>query len=115
MSQHEHAEDTIFWSLKHSTQFAARRRTLDLFIASPAAGLESSYYSWIDNTPEVWNNVLAVLEKHDPKSIVINDDAEVAFAGGMHAGELEEIKKRLGTKWEGRFVSETGVGMEFGK
>ncbi|CZR62103.1 uncharacterized protein PAC_12000 [Phialocephala subalpina] len=114
MSQHEHAEDTIFWSLKHSTQFAARRRTLDLFIA-PAPGSPSSlsYYSWIDNTPEVWDNVLEVLEKHDPKKIVINDDAEVAFAGGMHAGELVEIKKRLGKKWEGRFVSEAGVGVEF--
>ncbi|KAF8857241.1 hypothetical protein BDZ45DRAFT_624057 [Acephala macrosclerotiorum] len=113
ISQHEHAEDTIFWSLKHSTQFAARRRTLDLFIAHPAPSLESSYYSWIDNTPEVWDNVLEVLENHDPKSIVINDDVEVAFAGGMHAGELEEIKKRLGRKWEGRFVSEAGVGVEF--
>ncbi|KAE8445227.1 hypothetical protein EG329_013599 [Mollisiaceae sp. DMI_Dod_QoI] len=112
MSQHEHAEDTIFWSLKHSTQFAARRRTLDLFLASPAPGLQSSY-SWIDNTPEVWENLLDVLEEQNPGKVVINDDVEIAFAGGMHAGEFMEIKKRLGRKWEERFVSEPMVGVEF--
>ena len=111
MSQHEHSEDTVFWSLKHATQFGARRRTLELYLASPAPGLQSSY-SWIDNTPTVWTELKSVLEHQNPASIAINVDAEIAFSSGMHAGELVEIQKQLGEKWTSKFVAEPMIGVE---
>jgi len=112
MSQREHAEDTIFWSLKSSTQFAARRRTIQLFFASPKPSTPSSY-TWIDNTPLVWEELLSVLEIQNPKTIAINVDSDIAFSGGLHAGEIQEIIARLGLKWAKRFVPKPIVGVEF--
>jgi hypothetical protein len=112
MSQREHAEDTIFWSLKSATQFAARRRTVQLFIASPLPGTPSSY-TWIDNTPSVWEELISVLEKQNPKSIAINVDPDIAFSGGLHAGEIDEMITRLGLDWVKRFTSRPMVGVEF--
>lgn len=54
-----------------------------------------------------------MLEEQDPRSIAINVDAEIAFSGGMHAGELVEIQKQLREKWQRRFVAEPMVGVEF--
>jgi hypothetical protein len=112
MSQREHTEDTIFWSLKSFTQFSARRRTIDLFIANPTPGTPSAY-SWIDNTPDVWVKLLEVLESQDPETVVINVDSDIAFSAGLHVGELQEMEKRLGKKWKDRFVKEPMVGVEF--
>lgn len=115
MSQHEHTEDTIFWSLKAFTQFSARRRTVDLFLSSPLPSdpMKKTHYSWIDNTPKLWDELSRVLEEQDPKTIVVNVDADIAFSAGLHVGEMEEMKKRLGKKWTGRFVREPMVGVEF--
>jgi hypothetical protein len=112
MSQREHAEDTVFWSLKPSTVFAARRRTIQLFLASPNLSTPSSY-TWIDNTPLVWEELLSVLEAQDPKTIVINVDADIAFSSGLHAGEIQEITSQLGPKWTKRFISKPMIGVEF--
>lgn len=111
MSQREHAEDTIFWSLKQATQFAARRRTIQLFIAKPTNGTPSAY-TWIDNTPEVWTSLISVLEQQDPSSIVINVNPDIAFSGGLHAGEIQEIASKLGQEWVERFVLRPMVGVE---
>jgi hypothetical protein len=61
----------------------------------------------------VWINLLSILEQQDPSSIAINVDAEIAFSGGMHVGELVEIQKQLGEKWQERFVAEPMIGVEF--
>lgn len=94
MSEREYAEDTAFWSLKPATTFSARRRTVHLFLASPKPGTLSAY-SWIDNTPTVWKDLTSILEAQNPKTIVVNVDSTIAFAGGLHVGELEEMKRRL--------------------
>jgi hypothetical protein len=112
MSQREHAEDTIFWSLKSATQFAARRRTVQLFIASSLPGTPPSY-TWIDNTPSVWEELISVLEEQNPKSIVINVNPDIAFSGGLHAGEIDEVIARLGVDWVKRFTLRPMVGVEF--
>ncbi len=112
MTQREYAEDTAFWSLKHATQFSARRRTINLFIASPLPGTLSAY-TWIDNTPLVWDSVSSILEAQNPKSIAVNVNSNVAFSSGLHVGELEEIRKRLSRKWTERFVVEPMVAVEF--
>lgn len=112
MSQKEYAEDTVFWSLKYATQFSARRRTTQLFLAN-ATGSAQSVYSWIDNTPEVWDNLLKVLETQNPTTIAVNIDADVAFSSGMHFGELQEIKDRLGEGWAARLVNEPMIAVEY--
>ncbi|TVY36115.1 hypothetical protein LOCC1_G006074 [Lachnellula occidentalis] len=112
MSQKEYAEDTVFWSLKSATQFSARRRTVDLFLAN-AIGDASFAYNWIDNTPEVWSELRSVLEAHNVSSIAVNADTDISFSSGLHAGELEKIVQELGPKWENKLVVEAMVGVEF--
>ncbi|TVY89696.1 hypothetical protein LAWI1_G004574 [Lachnellula willkommii] len=112
MSQKEYAEDTVFWSLKSATQFSARRRTVDLFLAN-AVGDASFAYNWIDNTAEVWSELRSVLEAHNVSSIAVNADTDVAFSSGLHAGELEKIVQELGPEWEKKLVVEPMVGVEF--
>jgi hypothetical protein len=112
MTQREHAEDTVFWSLKKAEQFAARRRTLQLFLAKPTPGTPSSY-TWIDNTPTVWTELLSILKAQDPASIAINVDPDIAFSSGLHVGELGEIIEHLGKKWTQRLVAVPMIGVEF--
>jgi hypothetical protein len=112
MSQKEYAEDTVFWSLKSAKQFSARRRTVNLFIANPTKGTPSSY-TWIDNTPQVWVDILDVLEKQNPSKIAINADEGSAFSSGLHVGEFGVFKSELGVKWAERFVVERMVAIEF--
>ncbi|TVY56813.1 hypothetical protein LCER1_G002489 [Lachnellula cervina] len=112
MSQKEYAEDTVFWSLKSATQFSARRRTVDLFLAN-VVGDASFAYNWIDNTPEVWSELRSVLEAHNVSSIAVNADTDVSFSSGLHAGELKKIVKELGPEWEKKLVVEPMVGVEF--
>ncbi|KAI1436460.1 putative lipoprotein [Xylaria sp. CBS 124048] len=105
MSQREYAEDTVFWALKGAAQFSARRRTTHLFLASPSAGAASAY-TWVDNTPGVWDDLRAILEAQQPRSIALNTHSEIAFASGLHAGELNAVSAALGDVWAGRFVLE---------
>ncbi|CAG8979828.1 hypothetical protein HYALB_00002600 [Hymenoscyphus albidus] len=112
MTQKEYAEDTVFWSLKSATQFFARRRTVDLFIANASPGTKSSY-NWIDNTNEVWTELLDILESQNISRIAINADEGSAFSSGLHVGELEMLKEKLGKGWVEKFVVERMVAVEF--
>ncbi|KAI1750535.1 xaa-Pro aminopeptidase family enzyme [Xylaria castorea] len=111
MSQREYAEDTVFWALKNAVQFSARRRTTHLFLASPKNGAPSAY-SWIDNTAAVWADLRDVLAEQEPRSIALNTHSEIAFASGLHAGELDTISSALGEEWADRFVLEPMLPVE---
>ncbi|PSS05282.1 putative lipo protein [Coniella lustricola] len=111
MSQREYAEDTVFWALKSFTQFSARRRTTQLFLANATNGAPSAY-SWIDNTPLVWSELKAVLQDQQPRSIALNTHSELAFSGGLHAGELNAIEAALGLEWTDKFVLEPMIAVE---
>lgn len=111
MSQREYAEDTVFWALKEATQFSARRRTTHLFLADPAGGAPSSY-SWIENTDAVWEDLRRILAAQKPRSIALNTHPEIAFSGGLHAGELDAVVKGVGEEWKDRFVLEPMLGVE---
>ncbi|ORY55703.1 putative lipo protein [Pseudomassariella vexata] len=112
ISQREYAEDTVFWALKEATQFSARRRTTYLFLAHPTNGAPSSY-QWIENTPLVWDELTSILETQQPATLALNDHAELAFSGGLHAGERDAIFSALGSsKWTGKFVLEPMLGIE---
>ncbi|KAL7621697.1 hypothetical protein AAE478_009024 [Parahypoxylon ruwenzoriense] len=110
MSQREYAEDTVFWALKESTQFSARRRTTHLFLAAPLNG--SISFSWIDNTPAVWVELRRILGTQQPCTIALNTHSEIAFAGGMHAGELDAVLAGVGDEWRDRFVLEPMLAVE---
>jgi len=110
MVEKEYAEDTVFWSLKSSTQFSARRRTVSLYLAN-ATGSPS--YVWIDNTPFVWKSLLSVLEKENPETIAVNIDSDIAFSSGLHAGELENVMGNLGPWWGERLVNKPILAVEF--
>ncbi|KAG9233336.1 hypothetical protein BJ875DRAFT_403221 [Amylocarpus encephaloides] len=112
MSQKEYAEDTVFWSLKSANQFSARRRTVNLFIANPAEGTPSKY-TWIDNTSQVWDDIILVLEEQKPAKIAINADEGSAFSSGLHVGEMGIFKEKLGYRWAERFVIERMIAIEF--
>ncbi|KAL5316714.1 hypothetical protein ACEPPN_015764 [Leptodophora sp. 'Broadleaf-Isolate-01'] len=112
MTQREYAEDTAFWSLKSATQFSARRRTVNLYIANPTPGTPSAY-TWIDNTPSVYTSIASILTAQNPSKIAINTHANIAFSSGLHVGELAEMKQNLGEKWTSRFVDRPMVAVEF--
>ncbi|KAB5578131.1 putative lipo protein [Coniochaeta sp. 2T2.1] len=106
LSQREYTEEIAFWSLKQATQFSARRRTTDLFLADPKPGVKA-HHSWVTMTPErdLWPELRAILDSEKPDSIAINADPDISFASGMHAGELERVRDGLGDKWADKLVS----------
>lgn len=98
--------------MKHAEQFSARRRTLSIFFADDSfEGCES--HTWIDNTPQVWSNLHNVLRFCDPRSIAINVDSDIAFSGGLHAGEYEKLLAEIPLPWKTRFVSTPLVAVEY--
>ncbi|TGJ84671.1 hypothetical protein E0Z10_g4111 [Xylaria hypoxylon] len=123
MSQREYAEDTVFWALKDAVQFSARRRTTHLFLASPKNGAQNAY-SWIDNTAAVWADLRALFAEQQVSVSVsfiipfdmsrepLNTHSEIAFASGLHAGELDTISAALGEEWTDRFVLEPMLPVE---
>ncbi|KAJ3560833.1 hypothetical protein NPX13_g9171 [Xylaria arbuscula] len=111
MSQREYAEDTVFWALKDAVQFSARRRTTHLFLASPKYGAKNAY-SWIDNTAGVWEDLRNLFTEQQPRTIALNTHPEIAFASGLHAGELDTISSALGEEWADRFVLEPMLPVE---
>lgn len=111
ISQREYAEDTVFWALKDWEQFSARRRTTQLFLANANNGSPSAF-SWIDNTPLVWSELKSILAEQQPQSIALNTHAELAFSGGLHAGERDAIEAALGEEWADKFVLEPMVAVE---
>ncbi|KAI3396662.1 hypothetical protein diail_11839 [Diaporthe ilicicola] len=111
ISQREYAEDTVFWALKDFEQFSARRRTTQLFLAN-ATGDSPLSYDWIDNTPLVWSELRAILADQQPRTIALNTHTELAFSGGLHAGERDAVQAALGDEWADRFVLEPMVAVE---
>jgi len=112
MTQREYAEDTAFWSIKCATDFSARRRTVHLFFADAAEGLQTAY-KFVDNTLGVFDDLRDVLDQHQPKTIALNVDPAIAFAGGLHVGLFAEIDEQLGLRWSERFVSVPLVAVEY--
>jgi hypothetical protein len=114
MSQREHAEDTIWWSIKNATAFDSHRRTVVLFHTNSqeTAGLPNPIV-WIDNTDQVWPELKATLEKYKISRIIVNTDQDIAFAGGLHVGEHEALLSELGEEWARKFVNEPMFAIEY--
>ncbi|KAJ4479303.1 hypothetical protein J3R30DRAFT_3657308 [Lentinula aciculospora] len=114
MSQREHAEDTIWWSIKNATDYDAHRRTVLLFHTNGSA-LEGrpNPIKWVDNTGQVWPELLQTLINFNPRRIAINVDENIAFGGGLHVGEYDTISRALGPEWIQRMVNVPLLGIEY--
>lgn len=114
MSQREHAEDTIWWSIKNATDFDVHRRTIVLFHTNTSS-LEGqpNPLIWVDNTGQVWPELGQVLEQFDPRYIALNVDRDIAFGGGLHVGELADLQDHLGPKWMERTVNVPMLAIEY--
>lgn len=114
MSQREHAEDTIWWSIKNATDFDAHRRTVLLFHTNKSSLKgQPNPLKWVDNTGQVWSELLQVLEDFNPGRIAINVDQDIAFAGGLHVGEYEAIQQALGSEWMQKTVTIPMLAIEY--
>lgn len=98
--------------MKTFEQFSARRRTTSIFFANPKGDGPSSY-TWVDNTPDVWTKLREVLEEHDPYSIAVNVDSQIAFSSGLHAGESMLLIQELGSPWKDRLVAVPMIAVEY--
>ncbi|KAJ3556725.1 hypothetical protein NM688_g1864 [Phlebia brevispora] len=100
MSQREHAEDTIWWSIKDATEFAPHRRTVVLFHTNSSSLTgHPNPIRWVDNTGQVWPELRAILRTYQPDRIAVNTDRNIAFAGGLHVGEWDALHEQLGDSW----------------
>ncbi|KAM3539335.1 hypothetical protein ARSEF1564_007755 [Beauveria bassiana] len=121
--QRQYAEDTVFWSLtpnSFSVRAAAppcssmRRRRPAPQTTTPSLPTSSTF---VDNTPQLWNDVRRVLAWHDPARIAVNAHPEIAFASGLHAGELAPARRGLGDAWADRCVLDATpmLAVEYGR
>jgi hypothetical protein len=56
-------------------------------------------FTWVDNTPNIWDLVRDTLHARNPTTVQVNLDSEVVFGGGMHAGELSKVVEALDVEW----------------
>ena len=68
---------------------------------------------WTDNTGDVWPELLATLEQLNPERIILNTDENIAFAGGLHAGELAVLQRELGERWMKKTANEPMLAVEY--
>ena len=136
----EYNEDPVFSSIVAPTTFAARRRTIYVFVdRGPGAGVErlalggtsqggiytavrsqrSVSGSWLAaNRAEIgedeqWLVLKEVIEQRKPERIAINISRGWAFADGLSAGEYELMREMLGEPWTSRLVREEGLAIDF--
>ncbi|KAH9943261.1 uncharacterized protein BXZ73DRAFT_74254 [Epithele typhae] len=117
-SQRELAEDTLWWSVKDATEYAAHRRTVLLFHRNSSSALvpgrpNTNPLRWVDNTGVVWPELRAVLAALAPRRIALNTDRDVGAAGGLHVGEYEALAGGLGGRWMERTVNEPMLAIEY--
>jgi Xaa-Pro aminopeptidase len=136
----EYNEDPVFSSIVGPTTFAARRRTIYVFVdRGPEAGVErlalggssqGGVYtavrseravsgSWLAaNRAEIgedeqWLVLKDVIEQRKPARIAINVSRGWAFADGLSAGEYETMRETLGEPWTSRLVRVEGLAIDF--
>jgi Xaa-Pro aminopeptidase len=136
----EYNEDPVFSSIVSPTTFAARRRTIYVFLdRGPGTGIErlalggtsqGGVYtalrsqravsgSWLGaNRAEIgedeqWLVLKDLIEQSKPARIAINVSREWAFADGLSVGEYEAMRETLGEPWTSRLVRVEGLAIDF--
>jgi hypothetical protein len=133
LSMREYAEDPVFWSIAAPTTFAARRRSIYLFLrqddgtvrnialgGTDQGGIFEAYKA-PDQTVEgaelvgagQWDLFRRFVEDADPSSIVLNIDPVHAFSDGLHSGEREELEAALGDEYVSRVKRVPELALDF--
>lgn len=135
LSMREYGEDPVFWSMVSPTTFAARRRSIYVFTrrddgsverlalgGTDQGGLFRIYRSprpaptgeqaelWGD---EQWRLLNEIVTDRDPDNIVLNIDADWAFADGLGAGEREALEAALGETYLARVEREPRLAIDY--
>ncbi|KDQ29504.1 hypothetical protein PLEOSDRAFT_27596 [Pleurotus ostreatus PC15] len=114
MSQREHAEDVIWWSIKNATDFDAHRRTIILFHNHNKRSEKlPNPIKWVDNTGSAWPELTTTLETLQMQRIAINVDSDINFASGLHVGELNALRENIFESWVGQLVNVPMLGVEY--
>jgi Xaa-Pro aminopeptidase len=135
----EYNEDPVFSSIVSPTTFAARRRTIYVFLdRGVEAGVErlalggstqGGVYTAVRSQRAVQGNILGanqaelwgdqqwlvlkdVIEQRKPTRIAIDRSRTWAFADGLSAGEYEGMREALGETWTRRFVAAEGMAVD---
>ncbi|KAF9498590.1 hypothetical protein BDN71DRAFT_1481009 [Pleurotus eryngii] len=103
MSQREHAEDVIWWSIKNATDFDAHRRTIILFHNKRSEKLPSPI-KWVDNTGSAWPELTTTLETLQ---------IDINFASGLQVGELNALQENIFGSWDGQLLNVPMLGIEY--
>ncbi len=128
----EYNEDPVYRSLTSPTVFAARRRTILVFIdRGPEQGIERLALGGGSNgglyqvyrDPEVENRELygegqwallrKLIEQRNPATIAVNISHTHAFSDGLSAGEREKLETALGKQWTARMVRAENLPLEY--
>lgn len=112
MSQREHAEDVIWWSIKNATDFDAHRRTIILFHNKSNEQLPNPM-KWVDNTGSAWLELINALETLGMQRIAINVDSDINFASGLHVGEMNALQANIFKVWDGQLMNVPMLGVEY--
>ncbi|KAG6910947.1 hypothetical protein DXG01_006001 [Tephrocybe rancida] len=114
ISQREHAEDPIWWSIKNFTDYDAHRRTVILFHTNESSLQgQPNPMIWVDNTGSVWPELKNTLELYKPRRIAVNVHRDIALGAGLHVGELLVLGEQLGERWTSRTVNEPMLAVEY--
>jgi len=127
----EYNEDPVYRSLTSPTVFAARRRTIFVFIDQGEKGIERLALGGGSNgglyqvyrDPEVenrelwgesqWATLRKLIAQRDPKNIAVNISATHAFSDGLSAGEYEKLQQTLGAEYSKRLIRAENLPLEY--
>ena len=135
LSMREYAEDPVFFSIASPTTYAARRRSIYVFTRQQDGSVErlalggtsqgGLFHAYRSTRPaptrptaelvgdEQWQLLRELIEERGPENIVLNIDADWAFADGLHAGEREALEAALGPELLGRVRREPRLALNY--
>ena len=132
----EYNEDPVFRGIAGPTTFAARRRSVYIFVdRGPTAGVErlaiggTSQGGVFDAPrmtekapdgrprefwgPKQWGVVADIIREREPRNIAVNISHALNFADGLTAGEWEQMQDALGPDYVSRIVRAEHLALDF--
>jgi Xaa-Pro aminopeptidase len=131
VSSREYNEDPVFFSLVSPTMFAARRRTIYVFVdrgegkgverLALGGGSQGGLYE-VYRDPDTgielygdsqWTLLRKLIDERKPRKIAVNISHTHAFSDGLTAGEREQLEEALGPENRRKLVRAEALALEF--
>jgi len=133
----EYNEDPVFRALVSASSFAARRRTIYVFVdrgeelgverlalgGGDMGGLYEAYRASQSTSREgvqaelwgsqQWSLLADMIRERDPQVIGVNASVEHNFADGLTAAEWEQMREAMGTEYASRVVRNPRVAIDY--